>query len=83
MSLLEHQSEPEPEVVAEATPPPVPPQSALRVASDVPRASVFLDRKHLGTTPFETTEVPPEPHRVTVSAEGHDGFFRNIEIGLK
>jgi hypothetical protein len=53
----------------------------LRVASDVPGASVFLDRRYLGTTPFETTEVPPGRHRINVSLDGHDGFVTDIEIG--
>ena len=73
--------EPEPEVAAETALPPAPPQPRLRVASDVPGAAVFLDRKYLGTTPFETAEVPPGPHRLNVSVEGHDTFARNIDIG--
>ena len=75
--------EPEPEPVTEAPPPPTPTPPVLRVASDVPGASVFLDRKFLGTTPFETAEVPPGPHRLNVSAEGHEGFARDIEIGAE
>ena len=80
-------TEPDPEVATEAAPPsPAPPPAArlepiLRVESDVPGAAVFLDRAYLGTTPFETVEVPPGPHRLIVSAEGHDGFARDIEIG--
>ncbi len=71
-----------PEVATEAAPPsPASPEPVLRVASDVPGASVFLDRAYLGTTPFETTAVPLGPHRLVVSASGHDGFARNIEIG--
>ena len=73
-------AEPEPEVVAEAAPPPAPPEPVLRVASDVSGASVFLDRKFLGTTPFETAEVPPGPHRFNVSPDGYEGFARDIEI---
>jgi len=42
---------------------------------------VFLDRAYLGTTPFETTDVPPGRHRLNVSADGHDGFASDIEIG--
>ena len=72
---------PEPEAVAEATPSFIRLEPILRVASDVPGASVFLDRKYLGTTPFETTEVPPGQHRLNVSLDGHDGFATDIEIG--
>jgi len=76
------ESVPEPAVAAEVAPPPaVRLEPILRVESDVPGASVFLDRAYLGTTPFETTAVPLGPHRLVVSASGHDGFARNIEIG--
>ncbi len=85
-------SEPEPEPVPEPDPTPAPviakpsvPESRLepllRVASDVPGASVFLDRRFLGTTPFETGDVASGPHRLNVSSEGHEGFFQEIEIG--
>ncbi len=77
----EPEPEPEPEVVAEAPPPAAPLEPILRVASDVPGASVFLDRKYLGTTPFEITEVARGPHRLNVSAEGYESVARDIEIG--
>ncbi|HJN45429.1 MAG: PEGA domain-containing protein [Vicinamibacterales bacterium] len=73
--------EPEPEVVAEAPPPAAALEPILRVASDVPGASVFLDRTYLGTTPFEIAEVALGPHRLNVSAEGYEGIVRDIEIG--
>ena len=78
-------AEPPPEadldVVAETAPPSTRLVPLLRVASDVPGASVFLDRRYVGTTPFEVIEVSPGPHRLNVSAEGYEGFVRNIEIG--
>ena len=77
--------EPEPESEPEPEPEAVPPSSRLdpllRVSSDVPGASVFLDRRFLGTTPFEAIELEPGPHRLNVSAEGYEGFARDIEIG--
>ncbi len=73
---------PVPEAVTEAAPPsPASPEPVLRVMSDVPGASVFLDRAYLGTTPFETTDVAPGRYRLNVSADGHDGFISDIEIG--
>ena len=72
---------PELDVVAEAAPPSARLEPLLRVASDIPGASVFLDRRYLGTTPFELSEVSPGPHRLNVSAEGYEGFARNIELG--
>lgn len=53
----------------------------LRVSSDVPGASVFLNRRFLGTTPFESADVPLGPHRLNVSSEGHEGFSQEINIG--
>ena len=83
----EPEPEPEPEPAPErpaAAAPRVPEsrlEPLLRVASDVPNASVFLDRQFLGTTPFETSAVSPGPHRLNVSAEGHEGFIQTIEFG--
>ena len=80
-------AEPEPETAPEPDPEPAPPPPAsrleplLRVSSDVPGASVFLNRRFLGTTPFEAVELEPGAHRLNVSAEGYDGFARDIEIG--
>jgi hypothetical protein len=77
-------SEPEPEPALVSVEPSVPEsrlEPLLRVSSDVPGASVFLDRRFLGTTPFETMDVPSGPHRLNVSSEGYDGFSQDIEIG--
>ena len=40
---------------------------ALRVRSDVPGASVFLDRKYLGTTPLDLAGLAPGSHRLNAS----------------
>ena len=52
----------------------------LRVDADVPAASVFLDRRYLGTTPVETTEFTPGSHRLNVSAEGQDMYAESIDV---
>jgi len=52
----------------------------LRVDSDVPRASVFLDRKFLGTTPVETRDFEPGPHRLNASADGYDMYGETVEL---
>jgi hypothetical protein len=71
---------------ARATPRPRPeprPEAAaptLRVDADVPGANVFLDRKFLGTTPVETREFEPGPHRLNVSAEGYEMYGETIEL---
>ena len=52
--------EPEPApVLAEPSVPESRLEPLLRVSSDVQGASVFLDRRFLGTTPFEAMDVPP------------------------
>ncbi|MEE2791381.1 MAG: PEGA domain-containing protein [Acidobacteriota bacterium] len=83
--ILESEPEPEPEPIAEPVSESTIPESRLepllRVSSDVPGASVFLDREFLGTTPFELVEVSGGPHRLNVSAEGYQGFAETIEIG--
>jgi hypothetical protein len=52
----------------------------LRVDADVPGANVFLDRKFLGTTPVETRDFAPGPHRLNVSADGYDMYGETIEL---
>lgn len=66
-----------------ATPPATPSATAgvLRVRSDVPGASVFLDRKFLGTTPLDVNGLAAGSHRLNVSVEGYEGHAQAIEIG--
>ena len=63
-------AEPKPEAAA----------NVLRVDSDVPGASVFLDRKFLGTTPVETRDFVPGTHRINASADGYDMYGEPIEL---
>jgi len=53
----------------------------LRVRSDVPGASVFLDRKFLGTTPLDVDGLAAGSHRLNVSVEGYEGHAQAIDIG--
>ena len=53
----------------------------LRVRSDVPGASVFLDCRFLGTTPLDVDGLAAGSHRLNVSAEGYEGHAQAIEIG--
>ncbi len=87
-ALAEAAPEPAPEPEPEPEPEPAPPppsrlEPLLVVSSDVSGASVFLNRRFLGTTPFEAVELEPGRHRLNVSAEGYEGFARDIEIGDK
>jgi hypothetical protein len=66
-----------------AEPRPEPAAPTLRVDADVPGANVFLDRKFLGTTPVETRDFRPGPHRLNVSAEGYDMYGETIELAAE
>ena len=64
---------PEPEPVAAPT-------RTLVVESDVPGASVFLNRKYLGTTPLKSSDVPAGAVQLNASAEGYDGVAQSVDI---
>lgn len=72
----------------EASPPAAAPEPAaaaptgpvLVVESDVPGASVFLDRRFLGTTPLRTTDVTAGRARLNASVEGYEGVAEDIEV---
>jgi hypothetical protein len=57
--------------------------ASLGVESDVPGATVFLDRNYVGTTPVDIKEVSPGEHQLTVSADGYDMYAEavNVESG--
>jgi hypothetical protein len=52
----------------------------LRIDSDVPGASVFLDREYLGTTPVEIAQIEPGNHELTASAEGYEMYAETLEL---
>ena len=68
---------------AEPAAPAAPSRTAgvLRVRSDVPGASVFLDRKFLGTTPLDVDGLAAGSHRLNVSVDGYEGHAQAIGIG--
>ncbi len=68
----------EPPAPEPAAPPPAGP--TLVVESDVPGASVFVDRKFVGTTPLRTTEIARGAHQLNASAPGEEGLAQTIEI---
>jgi hypothetical protein len=55
----------------------------LRVESDVPGASVFVDRRYIGTTPLTVDDLGPGRYDVTVSAEGYDMHAETVELGAE
>lgn len=50
------------------------------MTTDVPEASVFIDRKYIGTAPVTTSDVAPGPHHLNVSAPGYDAVSMDMEI---
>jgi hypothetical protein len=68
-------TEPKPEPA-----PAAPTAGELRIDSDVPGAMVFLDRKYLGETPVTAKDVEPGTHQLNLSAEGHEGQSRTIDV---
>jgi hypothetical protein len=69
----------EPKPAEPLAPPPAGP--TLVVDSDVAGASVFIDRKFVGTTPLRTTEVAAGSHQLNASATGEEGLAQAIEVG--
>ncbi len=56
------------------------PDRVLKVTSDVPEASVFLDRKFVGRTPVSIEDLAPGSHRLNVSAEGYEMYAETLEV---
>lgn len=74
---------PKPPKAAAPAPAPVetaPTTGTLHVVSDVPEASVFIDRKFIGTSPVTATDIAPGPHHLNVSAAGYDAVSQDIDI---
>jgi hypothetical protein len=68
---------------AEPTPPSkevAPTTATLHIDSDVPGASVFIDRVYQGTTPITVPDVAPGSHRLNASATGYDGLIETIDV---
>lgn len=64
-----------------ATPPPPPAAGAtLTVESDVPGASVFVDRQFVGNAPITLDNVEPGSKRINLVAEGFDGITRTVDV---
>jgi hypothetical protein len=54
--------------------------ASLRIESDVPGATVFLDRNYVGTTPVDIKDVSPGQHQLTVSADGYDMHAETVTV---
>ena len=72
-------TEPKP---VEETPAPAaaPTLASLSLESDVPGASVFIDRQFVGNTPLKLDNLTPGSKRVQLTATGFDSIQRTIEL---
>lgn len=67
--------------VAPAAPAPEAPKLAsLQLESDVPGASVFIDRTFVGNTPLTLDKLEPGSKRVQLTAAGFDSVQKTIEL---
>ena len=60
--------------------PEAPTLASLRLESDVPGASVFLDRTFVGNTPLTLVGLEPGTKRVQVTATGFDSVQKTIQL---
>lgn len=54
--------------------------ATLTVESDVPGASVFVDREFVGTAPVTLKNVAPGTKRINLSVEGYEGVQRSVDV---
>ena len=69
----------EPKLVAPAATA-APTLASLTLESDVPGASVFLDRAFVGNTPLTLDKLEPGTKRVQLTATGFDSVQKTIEL---
>lgn len=67
-------AEPAPAVPAAAT------LATLILDTDVPGASVFMNREYVGTTPLRLAKLEPGTKELKLTVDGHDGIERSVEL---
>jgi hypothetical protein len=60
--------------------PPRPVGATLVLTSDVPGASVFIDREFVGTTPLRLEALEPGRTNLRLAAEGYEGVARTVDL---
>jgi len=68
-------AEPAPEA-----PPAAPKLASLKLDTDVPGASVFIDRQFVGNTPLSLDKLEPGSKRVQITATGFDSVQKTINL---
>jgi PEGA domain-containing protein len=83
-SAVDARKTPKKDAAPEPPPPPPPPAApklaSLRLESDVPGASVFIDRQFVGNTPLTLNDLQPGSKRVQLTATGFDSVQKTIEL---
>lgn len=60
--------------------PAAPTLATLVLDSDVPGASVFVNREYVGTTPLRLDRLAPGSKQLKLTAEGHEGIERTVDL---
>jgi hypothetical protein len=60
--------------------PAAPTLATLVLDSDIPGASVFVNREYAGTTPLRLDKLEPGTRQLKLSAEGYEGIERTVEL---
>ena len=69
-----------PRACARAPAPAAPTLASLTLETDVPGASVFIDRQFVGNTPLSLDKLEPGTKRVQITATGFDSVQKTIDL---
>ncbi len=58
----------------------MPTRATLTIESDVPGASVFVNRQFVGNAPVTLNDVEPGSKQISLSADGFDGISRTMDV---
>ncbi len=64
----------------EPAPPAAPALATLVLETDVPGASVFVNREYVGTTPLRLDRLEPGSKQLKLTADGYDGIERSVDL---
>jgi hypothetical protein len=68
------------EPTADPAEPAAPTMATLVLESDVPGASVFVDRQYVGTTPLRLDKLEPGSRQLKLTADGYEGIERSVDL---
>lgn len=62
--------------------PAAPTTATLLLESDVPGASVFINRQYVGTTPLTLDKLDPGEKQLKLTADGFEGLERKVDLKI-